>query len=137
MNKKFLIKINFYDLECKLVTKKQYKWVLISYPRIQKYLTESDIYVLKIQWGPGKIVHDLNGSSMTYKSFCLFLCIWHQSRIIFPEYQTFFWSILCSLGSCDHIQWFQWLLYKHLCASVGWQWSWCKDSSQGHTLQLC
>lgn len=49
-----------------------------------------------IQWGPGKIVHDLIGSSMTYKSFCLFQCIWHPSRVTHPwciaNWNTNFWK---------------------------------------------
>ena len=36
-----------------------------------------------IQWVPGKIVHNLFGSSITYKSFWLFQCIWHPSRVIY------------------------------------------------------
>ena len=42
----------------------------VSPPMIQ-------VDVVKRQWGPGKIVHDLIGSSMTFKSFCLFQCILH------------------------------------------------------------
>ena len=82
-----------------------------------------------IQWVPGKIVHDLIGSSMTYKSFCLFQCIdlrlserffsqidnfrlnnsgWLNSTLNLKNIRLFFESKnLCSLGSCDHIQYFQ------------------------------
>ena len=51
-----------------------------------------------IQWVPGKIVHDLIGSSMTYKSFCLFQCIWHQTRVIYPWYIT----------TCSHLNYCIW-----------------------------
>ena len=37
-----------------------------------------------IQWVPGKSVHNLFGFSMTFKSFCLFQCIWLPTRVTYP-----------------------------------------------------
>ena len=47
-------------------------------------VTEGVKLKLKIQWVPGKSVHDLFGFSMTLKSFCLFQCIWLPFWITYP-----------------------------------------------------
>ena len=46
---------------------------------------------LQLQWVPGKSVHNLFGSSKTFKSFCLFQCIWLPFKV---TYQWFIanWS---------------------------------------------
>ena len=51
------------------------------------------IVVWVIQWGPGKMVQALNGSSTTSKPFWLLQCILHQSVDSYPWYITN-WSLI-------------------------------------------
>ena len=66
-------------------------------------------------------MHNNFVTCITFKSFCLFQCIWHPLEplkslyMVTGPYRTqkntrLFFVYLCFL-SCDHIQWFHWLQF--------------------------